>query len=710
MTTRPPSRGLTEDEHQSEKAPKAAGNVNDKTLASALGVWLEAPIASVKNIPRSTIQQLDPKLESVLGDWNKVLTKMEAYEEEDNAQKIHTPESMGSGDVLTSSSLSKTSNFYDNASVAPIISLFDNPILGRREDAGQTLTTTPSGDLLKTTSCRPQTKIERIRDVLVELLPSQEVTNKLCSFSDCWLLVHSLAKHSVHLMEPTAANPSHSFNVTSCTKEHPAILSQILIYIAICLQQLPHNFDVSQLHFSTTVEARVDKIISTVAGLVTSDDEIVSTINGLECLVLQGLFHTNAGNLRRAWLTFRRAMNIGQLMGLHKRQDSVDLNSQQGSRHLWDSTLQAERFIGLLLGMPAGTANIVLGPHETFNNPNIDRDLLFSRKLVNIAGGIMERNQNEYIYAFARTQDLDEQLESIGREMPASWWAVPAYLDTSDKSAAAAAQYDRIMSQIWYFQLQSFLHLPFMIRAATERRFEYSRFTCLKSSRETIYRYLAMRRSGTKSFCCKVIDFAAFTGCVTLLLTLLESPQSGSSLPEFEKQKASDRELVETVIVSMEEYAAYGKDLMAKQSVDVMKALLAVNSSTSAVGNIRLTIPYFGTISIARTTTPTSTANPNQPSSSTTIIHSTALSSNYPNPTPSQNLTTDVQLEQPWSNFNDPEASSSNTYAPVISFKSSQFPPAGLEQQQIQDWGDLDADTMFFDSLLNTDLEGNWIF
>jgi hypothetical protein len=585
--------------------------------------------------------------------------------------------------------------------------------LGRRENAGQTPLTTPSGDLQKTTSCRPQTKIERIRDALVELLPSQEVTNKLCSFSDCWLLVHSLAKHSVHLMEPTAANPTHSFNVISSAKEHPTVLSQILIYIAICLQQLPHNFDVSQLHFSTSVEARVDKIISTVAGLVTSDDEIVGTISGLECLVLQGLFHTNAGNLRRAWLTFRRAMNIGQLMGLHKRQDTGEANSQQGCRHLWDNTMQAERFIGLLLGMPAGTANIVLGPHETFDNPNIDRDLLFSRKLVNVAGGIMERNQNEYIHAFTRTQDLDEQLESIGREMPASWWAVPAYLDTSDKSAAAAIQYDRIMAQIWYFQLQSFLHLPFMIRAATERRFEYSRFTCLKSSRETIYRYLAMRRSGTKSFCCKVIDFAAFTGCVTLLLTLLESPQSGSPNAGVEKQKAADRELVETVVDSMGEYAAHGKDLMAKQSVDVMKALLA---STSAVGNIRLTIPYFGTISIARTPH-ASTADSNQPSSSTTIIHSTNLSPSYPNQTQSQNLTPDVQLEQPWStNFNGPEANSSNTYVsppnhpPIISFKSSQFPPVGPEQQQIQDWGALDADTMFFDSLLNTDLEGNWIF
>ncbi|KAM3074304.1 hypothetical protein ACMFMF_006320 [Clarireedia jacksonii] len=683
MSIRPSSRGLTEDEHRRKRVRKGTKScweckrrkvkcqLSSENVSICSGCLARGTNCLSQEYPEehdsSAGTQVGERLGRLEVMLEKVLSKMEAYEEEDNAQKIHTPESMGSGDVLTSSS-SKTSNPYGNTPIAPIISLFDNPILGRRENTSQTTTTTPSGDPQKTSSCRPLTKIERIRDALVELLPTQEVTDKLCSFSDCWLL------------------------------------------------QLPHGFDTSELHFSTSVEARVDKIISTVSGLVTSDDEIVSTINGLECLTLQGLFHTNAGNLRRAWLTFRRAMNIAQLMGLHKRQNLDEHRSSQGGRHLWDSILQAERYIGLLLGMPAGTANIVIEPHETFNNPNIDHDLLFCRRLVNLAGGIMERNQNEYIHAFASTQDLDEQLENIGRAMPPSWWAVPAYLDTSDKSAAAAAQYDRTMSQIWYFQLQSFLHLPFMIRAATERRFEYSRFTCLKSSRETIYRYLVMRRSGTKSFCCKVIDFAAFTGCVTLLLALLEPPQPGSHVVEVEKQKAADRELVGTVVTSMEEYAAQSKDVMAKQSADVIKALLAVNMSTNAVANIRLTIPYFGTISIARTT-PSSTTHSDQLSSSTTPIHSTNLSSTCPDSTQSHNQTPDArQLEQPWSIFNAREGNSSNIYSPppthppIVSFKSSQFPPVGPEKQQIQDWGEMDADTMFFDSLLNTDLEGNWIF
>lgn len=39
----------------------------------------------------------------------------------------------------------------------------------------------------------------------------------------------------------------------------------------------------------------MEKMIVTVQGLVASDDELVSTLNGLETLVLLGAFHINAG-------------------------------------------------------------------------------------------------------------------------------------------------------------------------------------------------------------------------------------------------------------------------------------------------------------------------------------------------------------------------------------------------------------------------------
>ncbi|KAI9643814.1 hypothetical protein NHQ30_007165 [Ciborinia camelliae] len=723
MSVRPASVALVEDEHRRKRVRKGTKScweckrrkikcqLSSENVSVCSGCLSRGTTCISQEYPEEHDSSGGPQIGERLGRieliLDKLMAKMEQYEEEDNATKIHTPESLGTGDVLTPFA-NTTSNGYESATAVPILSLFDNPVLGRREkESHQSEITTPQSVGEKSSKqCRPPTKIERIKDVLMELLPSQEATNKLCSFSDCWLLMHSLTQHSAHLMlSPTGFNPNHSFNIPSIAKESPATISQTLLYIAVCLQQVPHGYDSSQLGFTTSIEARVDKIMSTVSGLVTSDDELVASVQGLECLILQGLFHMNAGNLRRAWLTFRRAMNIGQLMGLHKREELGSVPLPPGGNHLWRSLMQADRYLSLLLGMPAGAEDSVILPHETFNNPNIEHDILFIRKLTNLAGGIIERNQSEYIHAFASTQELDEKLENIGRAMPSSWWEVPSYIETVNKDTKSAAQFDRIMSQIYYFQLESFLHLPFMVRAATERRYEYSKFTCLKSSREIIYRYLTIRRSGTKSFCCKVVDFGSFTSCVTLLLSILEIPPVGGDTIAVQNQKRSDKELVETVLGVMGE-SAVEEDVMAIQSVDVIKTLLA---STSTSGNLRLTIPYFGTISIARTAASSSTPTTNNTQSTPGLSINTNQSSSNTTPSLIPNMTPE-ESSQAQNQF-EPSINCPWAAQPIVSFQSSQFPPLEPEQQQqIEDWTNLPADTMFFDSLLNTDLEGNWYF
>ncbi|QSZ33007.1 hypothetical protein DSL72_002592 [Monilinia vaccinii-corymbosi] len=719
MSVRPASVAPVDDEHRRKRVRKGTKScweckrrkvkcqMSSENVSICSGCLSRGTTCLSQEYPEEHDPSGSPQIGERLGRielmLDKLMTKMEQYEEEDDATKIHTPESMGTGDVLAPFA-NTTSSGYESNTVVPILSLFDNPVLGRRETESQSEIRTPqsqSAGEKSSKQCKAKPKIERVNDVLMELLPSQEATDILCSLSDCWLLMHSLTQHSAHVMlEPTGFNPNHSFNIPTVVKEGPATIAQTLLYIAVCLQQVPHGFDASKLGFTTTIEARVDKIISTVSGLVTSDDELVASVQGLECLILQGLFHMNAGNLRRAWLTFRRAMNIGQLMGLHKREELGSTPLPPGGHHLWRSLMQADRYLSLLLGMPAGAEDSVILPHETFSNPNIDHDLLFIRKLTNLAGGIINRNQSEYIHAFASTQELDEKLDNIGREMPPSWWEVPSYIETVSKDSKSAAKFDRIMSQIYYFQLESFLHLPFMVRAATERRYEYSKFTCLKSSREIIYRYLTIRRSGTRSFCCKVVDFGAFTACVTLLLSVLETPPVGGDNITIQVQKRSDKELVETVLGVMNQ-CAIEEDIMAIQSVDVIKKLLA---STSTTGNLRLTIPYFGTISIARTPAPLTPNDIIQ--QSTPTLTNPSSSATTPNPIPhmipgESQATTQNQF--------DP-MSCSWVAQPIVSFKSSQFPPLEPEHQ-IEDWSGLQADhTMFFDSLLNTDLEGNWYF
>lgn len=156
----------------------------------------------------------------------------------------------------------------------------------------------------------------------------------ICEASSSWLLVYNLTIQNKHSIT------SSIFNLAELSKEHPTRIAGAVLYIAVCMQQLDPDFDTSQLRIYPTVEARMEKCVNVVQALITSDDELVSTVVGLECLLLQGVFHINAGNPRRAWLTFRRALSLGQLMGIHKRECTI-----QGGREMWLEMTQADRYL-----------------------------------------------------------------------------------------------------------------------------------------------------------------------------------------------------------------------------------------------------------------------------------------------------------------------------------------------------------------------------
>jgi len=80
---------------------------------------------------------------------------------------------------------------------------------------------------------------------------------------------------------------------------------------------------------------------------VTSDDDLICHVDGVECLVLQGLYNVNSGNVRRAWLTFRRGVSVAQLIGIHKSPmdspaDAMDLVAAQ-RHYTWYRVLSGVR-------------------------------------------------------------------------------------------------------------------------------------------------------------------------------------------------------------------------------------------------------------------------------------------------------------------------------------------------------------------------------
>lgn len=144
MSARPASVALAEDEHRRKRVRKGTKScweckrrkvkcqLSYENVSICSGCLSRGTNCLSQEYPEEHDSSGGPQLGERLGRielmLDKLMTKMEQYEEEDNATKIHTPESMGTGDVLTPFP-NTTSNGYENATAVPILSLFDNPVV-----------------------------------------------------------------------------------------------------------------------------------------------------------------------------------------------------------------------------------------------------------------------------------------------------------------------------------------------------------------------------------------------------------------------------------------------------------------------------------------------------------------------------------------------------------------------------------------------------
>lgn len=160
------------------------------------------------------------------------------------------------------------------------------------------------------------TKFATIKQTLVSMLPCQEDVDYMFGISFGWFLI----KHHmlVFLPDGTENGPGSLFDIASTSEGHPMIIAKLLMCIALCIQQLPPDVDMKRLRLEAPLNDTMKNIAEYISSTITSDESLIFTMEGIECLALQAIYQTNAGNLQRAWLTFRKAIDIAQLIGLHR--------------------------------------------------------------------------------------------------------------------------------------------------------------------------------------------------------------------------------------------------------------------------------------------------------------------------------------------------------------------------------------------------------
>ncbi|KAI2473224.1 hypothetical protein F4781DRAFT_225841 [Annulohypoxylon bovei var. microspora] len=412
-------------------------------------------------------------------------------------------------------------------------------------------------------------------------------------------------------------DPSIVSNVPSAAS-HPALLAKRLMQLTNCIQKISIDAIPQNLVSKEPIRCKMNRIVNVVSELVASNDDLVGSVEGLEALNFISLYHANAGNLRKSWLALRRALSVAQLMGVDRWPDdkplkSVDPQSDPGTRtrasSLWYRTNFTDRFLSLLLGLSAASDDdSFVDPLRTTRSTSTER---LERLHTVIIGAIIKRNMNNSRAApdaaFGTTQAIDCDLEVAAKSMGAEWWQPVLPFDVSAATPRALVRaHAHVMMQMNHHHLLILLHLPYMMRDPKERRWDYSKTTCLHASRELLSAYLVFRDLTDAASACRHTDYGALTAAMTLLLGYLD-PKLRLRDAATTSQRDADRDVVAKVRDVMKEMAERDGDKLARETSDIITRLLPLaDVDLAAAGHgdgqndapVRLEIPYLGTINI----------------------------------------------------------------------------------------------------------------
>lgn len=373
---------------------------------------------------------------------------------------------------------------------------------------------------------------------------------------------------------------------------HPVLLAHKLIQLAICLQnsdtETSHQF---QIHLKESASSAAHRYFDTACGYVLSHDELVSSLDGLQTLMLQGRYYITIGDLRKAWLTHQRASSIASAMGIPL------LAQTMGGRadSVWFQLVYSDRFLSLMLGLPFAITENYLERADC-QDTNTPAQAL-ERTHVLAAGRIIARNirmQNRamsYECAWSsndellETRDIDQQLKRATRLLPSSWWLAPS-LRNGTMESEVPERTGRLLAQMHQYYLLILLHQPYLLqnlvsdsndgRLRNSAGAAYSTLAAASASREVISRYLEYR-GYDRSPSCRALDDKCFLASITLLFAHLECHQL-SNMSVLEHQRCHDLGMVERVIDFMKEISALNLNSLAAAQSQTLSKLFEIEA------------------------------------------------------------------------------------------------------------------------------------
>lgn len=473
-------------------------------------------------------------------------------------------------------------------------------------------------------SCQAETETTALHH-LFAAFPAEEDANILLRESCRPSLYTDLVNTQPHskLTRETLAAPFPMAELPG-PSTHPVILAKRMLMFAITLRSEPgENF----IGLSEPPSILMRRLMAAATTWVTTKEEMHGTVESLICIILEGVFEVNCGNLRRAWVVYRRAMTVAQLMGLHRSPmpplKRIDPELDANPEFLWFRIVYMDRYLSLLLGLPQGTSDKSMGAMSVLRlEPPLGK---FERLLTVVASRILERNEISFSTSeITTTQSIDSELLRISKSIPASFWRPANFQGLTPGSPDTLLETVRLAAQVYYYGLLIQLHLPYMMHGIGDKaEHEYSKMTCVNASREIMTRFIAHRSFNPMSSCSRPVDFFALLAAMTLLLAHLDAHHHREITNFLAHQRLSDRAMLNQALERMDVISHVNKDEVTEKSAELIRQLLDIEADAAegssytarSVGGdedgvqegiekkgdaLRLHIPYLGVIKIAR--------------------------------------------------------------------------------------------------------------
>ncbi|KAK7707519.1 hypothetical protein SLS64_007038 [Diaporthe eres] len=437
---------------------------------------------------------------------------------------------------------------------------------------------------------------------LLEVWPKQEDLDVILDAPvSTWILLHGIVCQPYsRLLGKAMPSPRETLQLPSI-RSHPVLIARKLLLLATFMQGIPTDSVQGLGALSSSCRSTMSRLVETASKLVTSDDELVSSLEGIECIMIEAMYHNNAGNLRQAWVTHRRAMTIAQMLGLHRGTAAsatlLDVRNQGriDTEHMWYRLIISDRYLSLMLGLPQASLENPFGSPQALESC-IPMERM--ERMESIAGGLILQRNGADLHNLVKTREADKLLQEAAALMPPQWWTAPCIAAAVGHDSEGLYETIRLMNQFTHYHLLVQLHLPYLLKSSDEREYEYSKATAVTASREILTRFVSFRGSVSVAAYCRGVDLLAFIASTVLTLAHIDArrqqrvsgSECGKALHMVAHQRLSDRGLLEQTLKCILKMADSEEDAMACKISNILKHLLAIEDNAAKDDSYSTTI------------------------------------------------------------------------------------------------------------------------